>query len=134
MKSKDKTHSTSTLEEKFNGIAENISCLIGKGSVFLLALFFILVWGITGPLFHYSDTWQLVVNTTTSVITFLIVFLIQNTQNRNDKITQLKLDELIKSIDKADNPTINLEELTDEQLQLLERKYKQFAKKHGKDN
>ena len=94
---------------------------------FTLAGATILVWAITGPLFGFSDTWQLVINTGTSIVTFLMVFLIQNTQNRDAKALHLKLDELIKATRGARNHMIDLEELSDEQLQQLEAEYKRIC-------
>ena len=88
----------------------------------------LVIWGITGPYFHYSDTWQLVINTGTSVITFLVVFLIQNTQNRDAKALHLKLDELIRSHSPASNDLIDVEKLSDEELQALEEKYERIRK------
>ena len=85
-------------------------------------------WAITGPYFHYSDTWQLVVNTATTVVTFLIVFLIQNTQNRDAKAIHLKLDEIIRSIHRAHNEMIDIEKLSDEELEGLSGEYEQIRK------
>jgi low affinity Fe/Cu permease len=82
-----------------------------------------LLWLVFGPLFHYSDTWQLIINTGTTVVTFLVVFLIQNTQNRDAQAVHLKLDEIIKSIDKAHNEMIDIEHLSDDELQKLADKY-----------
>jgi len=91
---------------------------------FALALGIILAWGITGPIFHFSDTWQLVINTGTTIVTFLMVFLIQNTQNRDAKAIHLKLDELIRGVKGARTHLVNLEEFSDEDLEKLQ---KQFA-------
>ena len=96
----------------------------GRPITFMLALGIILVWAITGPIFHFSDTWQLVINTSTTIITFLMVFLIQNTQNRDARALHLKLDELIRTGEKARNALIDLENSTDEELEQIE---KQFA-------
>lgn len=122
-------NSTKKHPNLFNRFSEATSILIGSSPVFTLACAIILIWAISGPFFHFSNYWQLIMNTGTSVLTFLIVFLIQNTQNRINKITQLKLDELIHACDKAKNTTINLEDLTDKQLKLLEEQYKTIAKK-----
>lgn len=105
---------------RFAGIA---SSWLGSKWAFLWAGSVILVWGITGPLFRYSDTWQLVINTGTTIVTFLMVFLIQNTQNRDARAINLKLDELIRSIDKARNRMINIEKLSDVELDLLEEQF-----------
>ena len=91
--------------------------------MFLAAIATLVVWGISGPIFHYSDTWQLVINTATSLLTFLIVFLIQNTQNRDAKAIHLKLDELIRSHSPAHNDMIDIENLSDEELDELEKRY-----------
>ena len=92
----------------------------GSPLAFLGAVAVILVWGITGPLFHFSDTWQLVINTGTTIITFLMVFLIQNTQNRVSQVMQLKLDELLRAVGRARNELVDLEELSDEELKVLQ--------------
>ena len=86
----------------------------------------IIVWGLTGPLFGFSDTWQLVINTTTTIITFLMVFLIQNMQNRDSKAIHLKLDELIRAIDPARNTLIDIEDMEDSELALLQDEFKKF--------
>jgi low affinity Fe/Cu permease len=88
----------------------------GRPAAFLLAVLAIVIWGITGPMFAFSDTWQLVINTGTTIITFLMVFLIQNTQNRDTCALQLKLDELIKAIDAASNEVLDAEDFDDEDL------------------
>src|SRR6266849_6747701 len=91
----------------------------GTSMAFLLALSVIIVWGVTGPLFHYSDTWQLVINTSTTIVTFLMVFLIQNTQNRDMMAVQLKLSELVLAMKGAENEFAAIEDLSDEELQEL---------------
>jgi low affinity Fe/Cu permease len=88
------------------------------------------IWGITGPLFHFSDTWQLVINTGTTIVTFLMVFLIQNTQNRDAKAIHLKLDELIRSVDTARNSLVDLEDLSDEELGKLEDEFRKFRERN----
>ena len=100
----------------FGDIANRISQAAGRASVFMLAAGTIIVWGITGPLFQYSDTWQLVINTGTSVITFLMVFLIQNSQNCDSAAIQVKLDELIR-VSTAQNSFVGIEHLTDDELE-----------------
>ena len=99
---------------------------LGSRWAFMIAGAVIIVWGITGPIFHYSDTWQLVINTGTTIVTFLMVFLIQNTQNRDARAINLKLDELIRAIDKARNQMINIESLSDIELDLLQDQYERL--------
>jgi low affinity Fe/Cu permease len=101
----------------------------GRPSAFILAALIILVWGITGPLFHYSDTWQLVINTGTTIVTFLMVFLIQSTQNRDSEATQVKLDEIIRAIGNARNELLDLEELEEEDLDQLKLTFEEMALK-----
>lgn len=113
------------MKELFRKVAARISYATGTASAFLLAVAVIAVWIITGPTFHYSDTWQLVINTGTTIITFLMVFLIQNTQNRDSKAIHLKLDELIRSTKSARNAFVDLENFTDEDLELLDREFKE---------
>lgn len=100
----------------FQTLATRSSQVAGSKWAFLTALAIIFFWGATGPFFHYSDTWQLVVNTATTIITFLMVFLIQNTQNRDARAMHLKLDELIRSMRRANNEMIDIERLSDEEL------------------
>jgi low affinity Fe/Cu permease len=99
----------------------------GRPITFMLALGLILLWLITGPLFHYSDTWQLVINTATTIITFLMVFLIQSTQNRDTAAMQVKLDEVIRAIAGAHNALLDLEELSEEQLEQIHERYMHLA-------
>jgi low affinity Fe/Cu permease len=112
------------MRKMFTAFATKTARAMGSIWAFILALLIILVWGITGPIFHYSDTWQLVINTGTTIITFLMVFLIQNTQNRDAKAMHLKLDELIFSLKSARNEMLDIEELTDEQLEKIAEYYK----------
>ena len=105
---------------KFAAVASN---WLGSKWAFVGAVFIIAVWAITGPIFHYSDTWQLVINTGTTIITFLMVFIIQNTQNRDARAINLKLDELIHAIDKAGDEMMDIEKLSDEQLDLIHERY-----------
>ena len=100
----------------------------GTPAAFLLAALTILVWAITGPLFHYSDTWQLVINTGTTIVTFLMVFLIQNTQNRDTQAIQVKLDELIRATTGAHNALLDLEELDQQSLDVFRTKYQALAR------
>jgi low affinity Fe/Cu permease len=107
----------------FSHLARIVADLLGTPAAFFVAVALILVWAMTGPLFHFSDTWQLLVNTGTTIATFLIVFLIQNTQNRDAKALHLKLDEVIRSMRKARNNLIDLENCTDEELDSLQREF-----------
>jgi low affinity Fe/Cu permease len=106
-----------------------IATLSGRPATFLLALAIVVVWLITGPIFDYSDTWQLVINTGTTIITFLMVFLIQNTQNRDTVAMQLKLDELIRSTQGAHNALLDLEELDEQALETFRAKFEELARK-----
>jgi len=109
--------------ETFRKFARKASDLLGQAEVFLVAVILVLVWAALGPVYHYSDTWQLVVNTATTIVTFLMVFLIQNTQNRDAKAIQLKLDELIRGVRGARTGLVRLEELTDDELNELEASF-----------
>lgn len=123
------------LTERFQRISALTSKTIGSPPAFILAILMIVVWLVTGPIFHYSDTWQLVINTGTTIVTFLIVFLIQNTQNRDSHALHVKLDELIRAHRSAHNQFIGLEKLTDAQLSDLQTQItnKDIAK-HTKRN
>jgi low affinity Fe/Cu permease len=118
---------SSDLNDFFRRFAHRSAELVGSPSVFLLALAVVLVWAATGPLFAFSDTWQLVINTGTTIVTFLMVFLIQNTQNRDAKAIHLKLDELIRSVEGARNGLVNLEALSDEELKRLQREFERLS-------
>ena len=107
----------------YPSLAKAASRFAGRPSIFLLAVTIIVIWAITGPLFHFSDTWQLVINTGTTIVTFLMVFLIQNTQNRDTEAMQLKLDELIRALQGAHNALLDLEELDDATLAAFKRRY-----------
>ena len=112
-----------TVNDEFGHFAANVSAWLGSKWAFAGAGLIIVVWGLTGPLFHYSDTWQLVINTGTTIVTFLMVFLIQNTQNRDARAINLKLNELIRAIDKARDNMIDIENLSDLELDELQAKY-----------
>ncbi len=111
------------MNERFRKFALKISTMVGHPTTFFLAVIAIIIWGLTGRLFDYSNTWQLVINTGTTIITFLMVFIIQNTQNRDARSMQLKLDELIESIGSASDKFINLEDLSDAELDKLHAKF-----------
>lgn len=117
----------------FNKLAQKISTFSGKPASFCIAFLCVMVWAITGPAFHYSEKWQLVINTGTTIITFLMVFLIQNTQNRDMLTLQLKLDELIKASSDTDNTLLNAEELEDKLLLEMHNKYKELARNEIND-
>ena len=112
-----------TISDRFHRFSHRISIVVGSPWSFAIALALIAVWAVTGPIFGFSDTWQLVINTGTTIITFLMVFLIQNTQNRDAKAIHLKLDELLRGVRGARNQLIDLEELSDEELTQLEREF-----------
>lgn len=113
----------------FTRFAKSAAHVTGMPISFFAALSIILIWATTGPLFHFNDTWQLVINTGTTIITFLMVFLIQNAQNRDSAAVQLKLDELIRAVEGAHNSLIDLEELEEEQLEKIRCKFEIVAKK-----
>ena len=112
----------------YSGLAKIVSRFCGKPSTFLLATAVIAVWAVTGPLFGYSNTWQLVINTGTTIVTFLMVFLIQNTQNRDTQAIQIKLDELIRATKGAHNALMDLEELEEAHLNKFREHYEGLAK------
>ncbi len=112
----------------FHQVSQGVSTKMGSPIAFVAALFIVIVWALSGPLFGYSDTWQLVINTGTTIVTFLMVFAIQNTQNRDSKAMQLKLDELIRA-SKADNEFVDLEDLTDTELEMLHGQFKEMHEK-----
>jgi low affinity Fe/Cu permease len=112
------------VSDAFRIFARRSSVILGSAWAFAGAVLVILVWLLTGPTFHFSDTWQLIINTATTIITFLMVFLIQNTQNRDAKAVHLKLDELIRAIKDARNELVDLEDLSDEELKKLEEQFR----------
>ena len=119
------------MKNVFRVVANRISVWTGSATVFLGAVIVVATWATTGPIFHYSDTWQLVINTGTTIVTFLMVFLIQNTQNRDSKAVQLKLDELIRATKGARNQYVVLEDLNDEDLAELNNQFKELTQKPG---
>ena len=120
--------STHGVSRRLEALARAITRFTGSTMGFALALGTIVAWGLTGPLFHFSDTWQLVINTGTTVITFLMVFVIQNTQNRESQVIQLKLDELIRAVEQARNELVDMEDLSDEELHRLQRQFESLRK------
>jgi len=117
------------IRDAFGVFARKTSNILGSAWAFVLAIVIIVVWAATGPTFHYSDTWQLIINTGTTIVTFLMVFLIQNTQNRDAKAVHLKLDELIRALGPARNKLVDLEKLSDDELKALEGEFEKLRKK-----
>ncbi|HWT00239.1 MAG TPA: low affinity iron permease family protein [Pyrinomonadaceae bacterium] len=117
------------MRDLFHRIAQKVSNAVGSAWAFIAAVFIIVVWAATGPIFHFSDTWQLVINTGTTIVTFLMVFLIQNTQNRDAKVIHLKLDELIRVTEKARNHLVDLEDLEDDELDRLEMEFQRLRQR-----
>lgn len=111
----------------FTRFAKHAATITGKPATFVCAVLIIVAWAFLGPFFGFSDTWQLVINTGTTIITFLMVFLIQNTQNRDGEAVQIKLDELIRSIEGARNQVMNLEEMDEKQLNKIREEYLELA-------
>lgn len=124
------------ISDAFRVFARRSALTLGSAWAFAVAILIIVVWGVTGPMFHFSDTWQLIINTGTTIVTFLMVFLIQNTQNRDSKAMHLKLDEIIRALKKARNELVDLEELSDEELNKLEQQFRRLrtkAERHGQN-
>ena len=117
-------------EKTFTKIANRVAHAAGTPAAFIICCFVIATWALSGPLFGFSDTWQLIINTGTTIVTFLMVFLIQNTQNRDGAAIQVKLDELIRT-GKAHNRFIGIEHLTESEVEEFRRKCEAAAKKHG---
>lgn len=117
------------LRNAFRVFARRSSTILGSAWAFIVAITVIVVWAATGPMFHFSDTWQLIINTGTTIVTFLMVFLIQNTQNRDAKAVHLKLDELIRALQGARNNLVDLEKLSDEELERLEQEFGRIQRK-----
>jgi low affinity Fe/Cu permease len=120
------TPATHVVRERFRKFACGTADIMGSPWIFLLALVVVGVWAASGPYFHYSDSWQLVINTGTTILTFLMVFLIQNTQNRDAKAIQLKLDELIRAVEGARTKLVRLEDMTDDELGELQEQFKRI--------
>lgn len=131
-KSKGNTRQTKTSLD-FNHFAKLAALASGHSSAFVAAVCLIIAWAATGPLFGFSDTWQLVINTTTTIATFLMVFLIQNTQNRDSEALQVKVDELIRAIGGAHNALLNLEDLDEKEIETLREDYIQLAETARKE-
>jgi len=120
------------LNDFFRKFSHKTSEVVGSPISFFVALILLLVWAFSGPIFHFSDTWQLVINTATTIITFLMVFLIQNTQNRDAKAIHLKLDELIRSMQGARNTLVKIEELSDGDLEELQKQFRRINEQYSK--
>jgi low affinity Fe/Cu permease len=114
------------MNDIFRKFANKTSEIVGSPWAFIAAVAIIVIWSVSGPIFHFSDTWQLVINTGTTIITFLMVFLIQNTQNRDAKAIHLKLDELLRGVEGARTSMVDLEELSDEDLKKLQQQFQQL--------
>ena len=121
------------VSDAFRVFARNTSRILGSAWAFVAAVLIIVIWGLTGPTFHFSDTWQLIINTGTTIVTFLMVFLIQNTQNRDAKAMHLKLDEIIRALKGARNELVDLEELSDEDLKKLEKQFQRIRQEAEHD-
>jgi low affinity Fe/Cu permease len=122
------------MQDVFRRIAQRTAAAVGHANSFLAALLLIVIWLVTGPLFHFSDTWQLVINTTTTIVTFLMVFLIQNTQNRDSHALHLKLDELIRANKQARNKLLALEDLSDADMRKLQLEFERLRDERSSTN
>jgi|SRR5579872_911981 len=123
----NRSSNSKPIHDRFRHFAHSVAAWMGSPWSFFIAVLIIVAWGVSGPLFGFSDTWQLVINTSTTIITFLMVFLIQNTQNRDAKAFHLKLDELIRAIHGARNKMIDLDGLSDEELAELKRQFERIG-------
>lgn len=118
---------------KFERFAQDLAKQAGRSRTFLIALVLIVVWAVTGPWFDYNDTWQLIINTSTTIVTFLMVFVIQNTQNRDNDVLHIKLDELLRSTKAAHNALMNLDQLDNSQLKQLFKEYREIGEDRATD-
>jgi low affinity Fe/Cu permease len=121
------------MNEWFRRVARSLADAFGSPWAFVAALILAVLWGVTGPLFRFSDAWQLVANTVTNVVTFLMVFVIQSSQNRDTKETQLKLDELLRAIATARTSLVNLDTLSDDQIEHLRRQFEALGRRAASD-
>jgi low affinity Fe/Cu permease len=126
-----RTHGTS-VNELFHAFAHATANVVGSPWAFIVSAAICVAWALSGPYFHYSDTWQLVINTGTTVVTFLIVFLIQNTQNRDALAIHLKLDELLRAVGPARTALVNLQTLSDQELERLQEEFERLKEKAGR--
>jgi low affinity Fe/Cu permease len=122
---------SATVNDFFRKFAHKTSEIVGSPWAFIAAVFIIITWAVSGPIFGFSDTWQLVINTGTTIITFLMVFLIQNTQNRDAKAIHLKLDELLRAVGEARTGMVDLEDMSDEDLKRLQEEFKRMHERYG---
>ncbi len=129
--SQNQSTDTETIGMRFARFAQGVAFVAGQPITFLLACGIVVLWIVTGPIFNYSDTWQLVINTGTTIVTFLMVFLIQNTQNRDMKAVQLKLSELVLAVQGAENKFAAIEDLSDEELEKLHQQCRAQAEETG---
>jgi low affinity Fe/Cu permease len=116
------------MKHYFNRLAEISSHALGTAWAFVAALAVVLLWAASGPAFHYNDTWQLTINTGTTIVTFLMVFLIQNSQNRDSRANQLKIDELLRAVEQARTSMVNLQDLSDQELAALEAEFRRLGR------
>ncbi|MDD5147734.1 MAG: low affinity iron permease family protein [Candidatus Daviesbacteria bacterium] len=114
------------MSELFHKLSSRISSVAGSPTAFVVAIAIIIIWGVSGPIFSFSDTWQLIINTSTTIVTFLMVFLIQNTQNRDSKAIQIKLDELLRGVKGARTGLVDIEDVPDEELEKLYNEFKEL--------
>jgi low affinity Fe/Cu permease len=122
-----------TMQESFRRFAHKTSQIVGSSWAFITAVVVLIVWAVSGPIFGFSNTWQLIINTGTTIVTFLMVFLIQNTQNRDAQAIHLKLDELLRAVSDARNNMIDLEDLSDDKLQQLQQEFERL-RRNGQDS
>lgn len=119
------------MRDHFRHLAERTAHAVGSPWAFLLALLVVATWGLTGPYFNYSDTWQLFINTGTTIVTFLMVFLIQNTQNRETRIVALKLDELLRGVEGARTGLVQLDHMSDEELEVVQQEFTRLRERYA---
>lgn len=122
------------MKQSFRAWSNRIADKLGSPGAFAAGILLVLIWGLTGPLFRFSDTWQLVINTGTSVVTFLMVFLIQNTQNRDTQAMQLKLNELIRAVSTARNTLLDLENCTEDEIEAMQKEFAAIREKMASRN
>ncbi len=128
-----KSKKNNSVEKRFENLALTLTKFTGSTSAFIIAISSVVVWCVSGPIFHYSEEWQLVINTSTTIITFLMVFLIQRTQNKDSIAIQLKLNEIIAATNGASNRLINVEDISEKDLDILKKHYQKLAKLFEKD-